>query len=193
MKIRYIVILVAMLATGSLADDPAIDPRTKSTGTPIYFQCINSDYTKNPNPGPNGITKEKMFADHILNRPQLVQFSVSAMEGSSPQCYIVYGKVTDSNAGASWERCEILFSSPTHSLRLAGLTDARGEFRFRLWLKEDQRITPLQTPRLEDGVVYVSTRNGGSPDTDPRLGDEIAYAYSFKDLLPPATAAKREK
>ena len=137
-----------------------------------------------------------------IGRMVLARFSVTPSDGSSPTSFIVAGKVVDNNAGAPQERVPILLSSPLHTPRLAALSNVDGEFRFRLWLKEDQRISHLMTPTLNDAILYVDSGRGGPQIYFGNLADDTglsaisASSYPFRDLLdksPPTPTPKPKK
>jgi hypothetical protein len=188
MNARYI-LLAVMLATEALAVDSVIAPRVTVPGRPIYIQRTNYAYILNTNAASSLIARPGHF------RPLLVQFAVSAPSGS-PTNYVISGKVVDNNAGAPIERAEILFDSPTYPLRLAALTNADGEFKFRVLLREGVfNDTRLWTRSLDESMIYVSSQFGGYPDRNTReldigLGSATAFAYSIQELLAPVPVTR---
>jgi hypothetical protein len=166
------VLLAALWMTPSVAEDEF--EYAKVSGTPVFIQrgmsVTPSKGTKPP-----------------ASRNVLVRFSATPSVGSSPPSYIVAGKITDNKEGKAQEMVTIFFGSPLHPPRLAGLTNVDGEFRFRMWIKEGERIQMLETPTLDDGVLYSGASIGGSGGL---MLDELggiaamgAYAYSFRELL----------
>jgi hypothetical protein len=75
---------------------------------------------------------------------------------SSPSSFIVSGRVVSDNNGGPLERIAIFVGSEGDNPQLAGLTNADGEFKFRLWVKEDQRDSEIQVPKDFSGYLYVS-------------------------------------
>jgi hypothetical protein len=131
----------------------------------------------------------------------LERFSITQGE-SLPESVIVAGRVVDNNAGGPEEGIPVFFGSRCHNPCLAAMTDAFGEFRFRVWLREEQRDPkktspstfrfdvdlvsggtrrpPLASPSVEDGTLYI----GGRLDEHMELTSTATRAYSIKELLP---------
>ena len=163
----FLSLLATLVASPSLADD-TVNP-DKIPGERVLIEATKSvQVLKN--------AKEALFRD------LLVRFSVTPSD-SLPPSVIVAGKVISNNAGTEQELVAIFFGSPLHQPCLAGLTNADGEFRFRVWLKGDRRDLRLQTPTLDDGVLYVGLRLGGFEDESILLRRTSAYMYSFRELL----------
>ncbi len=155
------------------------------------------------------VTKSLDIAE-MENRPTFVlllsRFSATAGK-SLPESVILAGRVVDNNAGAPQEGVSVFFGSDAHHPRLAALTDAYGEFRFRVWLgeKRDDAVTSFPTtpspsipsgfdgivfnsgmrtrqlasPALNDGTLYI----GGCFDEYMELTSSFACTYSLKELL----------
>lgn len=105
---------------------------------------------------------------------------------TSPKSYIVSGSVVDSNAGAPRERVLIWVGEKSQTPVVVGMTDAFGEFKFRLWIDEDHRKPGLEVKEPLTAMLYV----GGGPE---QLGEpdkaspnsNFGYILQFKlsDLL----------
>lgn len=74
---------------------------------------------------------------------------------SSPSSFIVSGRVVSDNNGGPLERIAIFVGSEGDNPQLAGLTNADSEFKFRLWVKEDQRDSEIQVPKDFSGYLYI--------------------------------------
>lgn len=121
-----------------------------------------------------------------LFRNLLHKFSVTR-ESESSSSYIVSGTVTDNNSGIAMELVPISFASPLHGPKLAGMTNAFGEFRFRIWIKQENQNLRLETPKLEEGILYLGESPTGfiSVGLAPKSVSSTAFAYAFRDLLNP--------
>lgn len=124
-----------------------------------------------------------------LFRNLLHNFSVTR-ESESSSSYIVAGTVTNNNSGAAMELVPISFASPLHGPKLAGMTNAFGEFRFRIWIKKENQNLRLETPTLEEGILYLGDMPSGfiSVGLVAKEVSTTGYAYAFRDLLNPPKA-----
>lgn len=170
-----------MFTAAAIADD-AVNPN-KVPGTPVFLQQENTVQVSKDG-------KQPLFRD------VLIQFSATPSDGS-PKSVVVAGTVVDNNTGGRKELVPIFLGSPLHAPRLAALTNVDGEFRFRLWLKEDQRELRLQTPTLDDAILYLGSGVGGGVISFGPSADATgmsAFSYPFRDLLaaplPTPTQAK---
>jgi hypothetical protein len=137
--------------------------------------------------------------DHQWVRAVLTQCTVTPMQ-SSPRSVILAGKVISDNALGPLEGIPIFFGTSSSHARLAGLTDAHGEFRFRIWLrkKSSEPVPPalieyhlpdaytggmrrqsLSASALEDGVLYL----GGRFNERMEIISCSTLAYALRDLL----------
>jgi hypothetical protein len=179
-----LLLLAALWTATSFADD-AVDHQ-KVSGTAVILER-------------NITVKPRKDPVYVEGRSLLAQFSVTPSAGSSPPSFIVAGRVVDDSGGMARGMVSIFFGSPLHPPRLAGLTDVDGKFRFRISLKGDQRESRLQTPTLDEGVLYLGSTigefGGGIGGLLlPRSDDFCAmrgHAYSFRELL--AFAAAKTK
>ena len=85
----------------------------------------------------------------------LDRITIEPSSGSSPSSFIVSGRVVSDNNGAPLERISIFVGSEGDNPQLAGLTNVDGEFKFRLWVKEDQRDLEIQVPKDFSGYLYI--------------------------------------
>jgi hypothetical protein len=88
----------------------------------------------------------------------LDRITIEPSSGSSLESFIVSGRVVSANTGAPLERISIFVGTEAGEPRLAGLTNVDGEFKFRLWIKEDHRDLEIQVPKDFSGYLYI----GGS-------------------------------
>ena len=91
----------------------------------------------------------------------LDRIAIEPSLGSSPSSFIVSGRVVSGNSGGPLERISVFIGSEGNEPRLAGLTNVDGEFKFRLWIKEDHRDLEIQVPKEFSGYLYV----GGAAQT----------------------------
>ena len=75
---------------------------------------------------------------------------------SSPRSVIVEGFVKHSNNHAPLERVPIYIGADKDLVpTLAGMTNCDGNFKFRLWIKEDQRTNKIQTTPSFEGCLFI--------------------------------------
>ena len=75
---------------------------------------------------------------------------------SSPKSFIVEGHIKHSNNGGPLERIPVYFSKDKDSVpRLAAMTNCDGNFKFRLWIEEDERRLHIQTTKDFSGYLYA--------------------------------------
>jgi hypothetical protein len=98
----------------------------------------------------------------------LDRISIERSGDTSPASYIVAGRIISGNSASPLERIPILIGLKEKEPVLAGLTNADGEFRFRLWIKEDDRELEIQTTTDFDGFLYV-----GAGGDSPFFGESI--------------------
>lgn len=127
----------------------------------------------------------------------LDRISIEPSQGSSPSSYIVSGRVVSGNTGAPLERIPVLIGSDGVEPRLAGLTNVDGEFKFRLWIKEDHRDSEIQVSSDFSGFLYVGGSQqililGPSPSfSNERLRQTDYRRYPLKRLLEISKARKK--
>ena len=108
---------------------------------------------------------------------------------SSPKSYIIEGHIVGKNTQAPWERIPIYIGQDKDSIpTLAAMTNSDGNFKFRLWIKEDDRKSVIQTTKDFSGYLYA----GGSfkKSTDYSLG---SYTQRFSLKLLMELSKKQEK
>lgn len=75
---------------------------------------------------------------------------------SSPRSFIVEGHIKHSNNGGALERVPIYVGQDKESMPiLAAMTNCDGNFKFRLWIKEDERTHQVQTSKDFSGYLYA--------------------------------------
>ncbi len=100
---------------------------------------------------------------------------------SSPKSYMLEGHIKHSNNGAPLERIPIYIGTDKVSIpKLAALTNSNGNFKFRLWIKEDERANKIQTTADFRGYLYAM----GSFEKSLGLNPISTYTqrYSLKTL-----------
>lgn len=107
--------------------------------------------------------------------------------GSSPPSFFVSGRVISDNTGLGSERIAIFIGQEDQAPELAAMTNADGDFKFRLWIKVYDRNPRVNIPPDFSGYLYV----GGDPSLTHRnvlrLMSGYAVRYKMTDL------AKRNK
>ncbi len=110
----------------------------------------------------------------------LCRFSITPGD-SSPTSYLLSGKVVSDNTGVGVERVALFIGPDGIAPSLAAMTNADGEFKFRLWITEDDRPPKLSLPTFA-GSLYV----GGVPSQTYRnrlrLMSGYSIRYQLKDL-----------
>ena len=99
--------------------------------------------------------------------------------GSSPPSYLISGKVVSDNTGFGVERVALFVGADGKAPLLAGMTDSDGEFKFRLWIKEDNRSPSLSVSPAFDGYLYV----GGYPSLTYRNRLRLMAGYTIRYKL----------
>lgn len=125
------------------------------------------------------ITKqeEPVFRNVICN------FSVTPIEGlhSSPSL-ILAGKVVSNNTGFPQEFVPIFFGSTLHLPRLAALTNANGEFSFRVWVSkpDGQPLSHrLAAADISDSTLYL----GGEFNEKAEMVSSKTHIHSLGEFL----------
>ncbi len=101
------------------------------------------------------LKKETPGFERLLER-----ISIEPSQGSWPASFIVSGRVVSGNSGGPLERISVLIGLHGAEPRLAALTNVDGDFKFRLWIKKDQRDLEIQVPEDFSGFLYIG---GSSP------------------------------
>lgn len=99
--------------------------------------------------------------------------------GSSPPSYFISGKVASDNTGTGVERVALFVGADGKAPLLAGMTNSDGEFKFRLWIKEDDRSPSLSVSPAFDGYLYV----GGYPSLTYRNRLRLMAGYTIRYKL----------
>ncbi|MDM4019506.1 hypothetical protein [Roseiconus lacunae] len=109
----------------------------------------------------------------------LSRLEITPSYGSSPPSYFVSGRVVSDNTGSGVERAALFVGPDGKAPLLAGMTNSDGEFKFRLWIKEDQRSPALAVTPDFDGFLYV----GGYPSKTYRNRLRLMSGYSVRYKL----------
>ncbi len=104
----------------------------------------------------------------------LCRFSISPGD-SSPTSYLLSGKVVSDNTGVGVERVALFIGPDGIAPSLAAMTNADGEFKFRLWIADDDRPSKLSLPKFA-GFLYV----GGDPSKTYRNRQRLMSGYSIR-------------
>lgn len=127
----------------------------------------------------------------------LDKISIEPSEGSSPASFIVSGRVVSGNTGGPLERIQVCIGLDGGEPRLAALTNVDGEFKFRMWVKEDHRDLEIQVPKDFSGFLYVGVGvsqslsiSTGIPVT-PTVISARYRRYGLKRLLELSKVAKQ--
>lgn len=139
--------------------------------------------------------KEPIFRNVICN------FSVTPGQ-SSPPSVILTGKVVGNNSGGSREFVPIFFGSTLHPPRLAALTNAAGDFRFRVWLCEkpdEEIIRRIQAANFSDSTNWLQAASvntavlylGGQFNEKAAMLSSYTHVHSLGEFL--AKTAKQKK
>ena len=126
----------------------------------------------------------------------LDRITIEPSSESSPSSFIVSGRVVSGNSGGPLERISVFVGSEGGEPRLAGLTNVDGEFKFRLWIKEDHRDLEIQVPKDFSGYLYVGSSMQpvfiGQPSlTAPSLIPAEYRRYTLKRLRELSEAPKQ--
>lgn len=109
----------------------------------------------------------------------LCGLAIEPSYGSSPPSYLLSGRVKSDNTGMGLERIAIFVGPESVAPRLAAMTNADGDFKFRLWIKEDDRKPSLSVPPDFSGYLYV----GGHPSLTYRNRLRLMSGYSIRYKL----------
>jgi hypothetical protein len=100
---------------------------------------------------------------------------------SSPTSHLLSGKIVSDNTGAGVERVALYIGADGKAPSLAAMTNADGEFKFRLWIKKDGRSSNLSVPSF-DGFLYVGGYPSKTYRNRLRLMSGYSIRYKLKDL-----------
>ena len=128
-------------------------------------------------------TKDKYFTGGFLRDITFTEVK------SSPKSFIVEGHILGKNTQAPWERISIYIGQDKESIpTLAAMTNSDGNFKFRLWIIEDDRESVIQTAKDFSGYLYA----GGSfkKPNGISLGS-YTQRFSLKSLI--ELSKKQEK
>ncbi len=112
----------------------------------------------------------------------LDQLVIKSISGTSPLSFLVSGRVISDNTGIGMERIAIFVGQEGEAPELAAMTNADGDFKFRLWMKADHPNPGLKIPPDFSGYLYV----GGDPSLTHRqvlrLMSGYTVRYKFTEL-----------
>lgn len=161
----HLIVLPFFLGTLALSADDEVDHRD-IPGLVLEISTVESKIVESPvNPG-------------TLHWHSLVSFKVKPKKKSASS-YQLSGKVVSNNTGLPSEGLPIYFGSDLHRPRLATSTDMAGQFRFKIWLKEDHPSADLRTSALEKGKIYLD----GESDPNGSLASGLTRAYSLEEII----------
>lgn len=106
----------------------------------------------------------------------LGRVSIAPTPRSSPPSFFVTGRVISDNTGGGIERVSLFVGREDEAPRLAGMTNADGDFKFRLWITTDDRKSYPQVPPDFSGFLYV----GGYPSLTHRNVLRLMQGYSVR-------------
>lgn len=112
----------------------------------------------------------------------LARLEITPSYGSSPPSYIFSGKVISDNTGSGVERVALYVGPEGKAPRLAGMTNCDGDFKFRLWIRDDTRSPTLSIPSDFKGHLYVGGYPSQTYRTRLRLMSGYSVRYSLRDL-----------
>ncbi len=99
--------------------------------------------------------------------------------GSSPPSFFVSGRVISDNTGTGIERVAIFIGQEDQAPELAAMTNADGDFKFRLWIMVDHRNPSVNIPPDFSGYLYV----GGDPSLSHRNVLRLMSGYAVRYKL----------
>ena len=138
----------------------------------------------------------------MVHRYLIYQLSIEALTNNSPVNYIISGRVKDNtfqiHETPPQAPVPVFLGSSLHPPILAGVTDARGNFSLRVFLKEDRLDEPMQVVSITNADIYIGLGNiyWGSAfkrqqfDSDLKLTSGLVRKYSIAELLTASQKAK---
>lgn len=112
----------------------------------------------------------------ILNR-----LKIEPTPGGTP-AFFVSGRVISDNTGIGIERVAIFIGQEDQAPKLAAMTNADGDFKFRLYIKDDQRDPKVSIPPNFSGYLYVGGEPSRIQGDELRLMSGYAVRYKMRDL-----------
>jgi hypothetical protein len=143
----------------------------------------------------NGILRLEPLPRNRVFAVFLVRFSAEPGLHSTPDSFILSGKVVDNNAGSPAQGTAISIRAPGDVPRLAAITDVDGGFRFRVYIEARPRAfdanaifliqtvgrdVTLRLPSISDGDLCL----GGVFDTNRVLVSGTVSRYRLGELIP---------
>ncbi len=119
----------------------------------------------------------------------LCRFGISP-ESGSPTSYVLSGKIVSDNTGVGLERVALFVGMDGKAPSLAAMTNMDGEFKFRLWIKDNDRSSKLSVSDTS-GFLYVGGHPSKTYRNRLRLMSGYSLRYQLKELAD-ATGAKFE-
>lgn len=113
-----------------------------------------------------GITTEP-GREMIGGRAVISRISFALSPDSSPRSYIVAGKVVSDNTGTGLERVLIRIGEESKAPVVAAMTNVDREFKFRLWIDEDDCRLELETKEPFAAFLYVGGQVTDLDQTGP--------------------------
>lgn len=197
MRTRHLLVTVALacsLSSGcdsSSSQPPLVNHNVSITYSELHRLCPGEDVQIGPEnktipfklePG----TEWQMSSPFAGWERGLDKISIVSSPGSSPPSVIVSGRVLSFNTGTPEERLSVFIGREGEPLRLAGMTNADGEFKFRLRVQDNHDLG-VQIPPDFSSFLYVHQPFVSSGDVYRR--------YSFLKLreVSEATAISADK
>ena len=87
--------------------------------------------------------------------PIISRVVITSTLGSSPPSYFISGQVVSDNTGTGLERVPICIGRDSQVPVLAAMSNADGDFKFRLWIKTDNSAPKISVPQDFSGYLYV--------------------------------------
>jgi hypothetical protein len=137
-----------------------------------------------------GITTE--LGREMLGGAVIPRISFTFSPNSSPRSCIVAGKVVSDNTGTGLERVLIRIGEESKAPVVAAMTNVDGEFKFRLWIDEDDYRHELETKEPFAAFLYVGGHVTDLDQTSP-LATFGAFVRRYKLAELQAHADKDKK
>ena len=141
---------------------------------------------------PKPVSEARSQKDQPGFEKLLDRISITPSAGSSPTSFILAGRVVSGNTGAPLERISIYVGAEGESPKLAAMTNVDGEFKFRLWIKEDHRDPEIHVPPSFVGYLYVDGRQTTTAYGETRLVEGFSRRYPLQRLRELATPPEKK-
>lgn len=112
---------------------------------------------------------------------------------SSPRSFVVSGKVVSDNTGTGIERVLIRVGEESAIPAVAGMTNVDGEFKFRLWIDEDDRRPGPEVKEPFKGYLYVGGQVADLDVKEPSGIGSNVRRYRLSQLFAHASKNKERE